>query len=851
MKRSYFRRISPFWGLGLFGAAAWVLYHQLQTYHWHGILVQIRHTHSAQVCAAVLLVAANYMLMAGYDLLALRYIGRPLAAGRTAMASFLGNAFSNNIGFSMIAGASVRYRLYSTWGLSAVEITHVVLFCTSTLWLGFFGLSGVVFLIGPLALPQCLHLPFATAQPLGLLMLLVVGTYLLCTLVMKEKITVRGWTLSLPSLGLAGSQLSIATLDWLLSGSVLYCLLPQSPPLGFTLFFEIYLLAQLGGLISQVPGGLGVFETLVLTLAPPNIPPPQLIGALIVFRGIYYLLPLLVAMVVLGIEELLRQGPFMARIKSLAGGALERVLVPMLSLGVFVTGAILLFSGALPEVSHRLVRLDAFEPLPVLEISHFIGSLAGMALLLLARGLQWRLDAAYMLTLGILMCGITTSLLKGLDYEEALLLTLVLIVLLPNRRLFYRRASLLSERFTTGWLAAIAMVLFASIWLGLFAYRHVEYQNDLWWHFSLKGEAPRFMRATVGCLVLALGFALARLLRPAPPSPDLPSSQQMPTITEIVSHAPNTTANLALLGDKQFVLSADNKAFVMYAVSGETWVSMGDPVGPAEQWPELIWQFQQLARRHADHVVFYEIGHEHLHLYLDVGLSLLKLGEEARVPLDDFSLEGSGRKELRHIRRKLVRQGCTFEILPAAEVKDVMSSLKTVSDAWLAQKNTHEKGFSLGSFDPQYIQKSAVAVVRTDQRIIAFGNVWQSGGHQEVTLDLMRQLPDAPNGTMEYLFIEMMLWGKQQGFHWFNLGMAPLRGMQTRESAPMWHKVSSWVARHGENFYNFEGLRRYKEKFDPVWRPKFLACPGGLALPRILADIGSLVSGGYRGILFK
>jgi phosphatidylglycerol lysyltransferase len=791
------------------------------------------------------------MLMAGYDLLALRYIGRPLAVGKTAMASFLGNAFSNNIGFSMIAGASVRYRLYSTWGLSAVEITQVVLFCTSTLWLGFLGLSGAVFLVEPLALPQCLHLPFATARPLGLLLLLGVGSYLLCTLVLKEKIAIRGWSLSLPSLGLAGSQLSIGVLDWWLSGSVLYCLLPQSTPIGFTAFLEIYLLAQLGALISQVPGGLGVFETLILTLAPSNIPPPQLLGALIVFRGIYYLLPLLVAMVVLGIEELLPHGAFMARIKSLAGGALERVLVPMLCLGVFVAGAILLFSGALPAVSHRLVRLDAFEPLPILEISHFIGSLAGMALLLLARGLQWRLDAAYLLTLGILICGIAASLLKGLDYEEALLLSLVLMVLLPNRRLFYRRTSLLSERFTTGWLAAIAMVLFASIWLGLFAYRHVEYQNDLWWHFSLKGEAPRFMRATVGCLVLALVFALARLLRPAPPRPDLAASQQMPTITEIVRQSPSTTANLALLGDKRFVLSADTNAFIMYAVSGETWVSMGDPVGPAEQWPELIWQFQHQARRYADRAVFYEIGHEHLHLYLDVGLSLLKLGEEARVPLDDFSLEGSGRKELRHIRRKLARRGCTFEILPAAEVPGVVSSLKTVSDAWLAQKNTHEKGFSLGFFDPQYLQKTAAAVVRIDQRIVAFGNVWQSGGHQEVTLDLMRQLPDAPNGTMEYLFIELMLWGKAQGFHWFNLGMAPLRGMQTRDSAPMWHKVSSWVARHGEHLYNFEGLRRYKEKFDPVWRPKFLACPGGLALPRILADIGSLVSGGYKGILFK
>ena len=851
MKRAYLKRLSPFLGLGLFGAAAWVLYHQLQVYPWHGILLQIRHTPSDQVGEAMLLAAGSYMIMAGYDLLALRYIDHPLPVGKTTMASVLGNAFSNNIGFSMIAGASVRYRLYSTWGLSAVEITQVVLFCTASLWLGFLTLSGAVFLTEPLALPQRLHLPFATARPLGLLLLVVVASYLLCTLVLKDKVTIKGWTLSLPSPGLAGVQLVVAGLDWLLAGSVLYSLLPRSTPIGFDLFLEIYLLAQLGGLISQVPGGLGVFETLILTLAPSNIAAPQLLGALILYRGIYYLLPLLVALVILGIEELLRQGAFIARIKSLAGGALERVLIPVLSLGVFVAGAILLFSGALPAVSHRLAGLVAFEPLPILEISHFIGSLAGMALLLLARGLQRRLDAAYLLTLAILASGIAASLLKGLDYEEALVLTLVFMVLLPNRRLFYRRTSLLSERFTPGWLAAIAMVLFASVWLGLFAFRHVEYRNDLWWHFSFNGEAPRFMRATVGCLVLALVFALGRLLRPAPPAADLSISQQMPTIAAIVRRSANASANLAFLGDKRFIISADNNAFIMYAVSGETWVSMGDPVGPVDQWPELIWQYQHQARRFADRAVFYEIGHEHLHLYLDVGLSLLKLGEEARVPLDDFSLEGSGRKALRYIQRKLANQGCTFEIIPAVELPSVMTDLQVVSDAWLAEKNTHEKGFSLGFFDPQYLQKTSVAVVRFEQRIIAFANIWQSAEQHEVTLDLMRHLPDAPNGTMEYLFVEMMLWGKGQGFHWFNMGMAPLKGMQTRDSAPLWHKLSTWVARHGGHFYNFEGLRRYKEKFDPVWTPKFLACPGGLALPRILADIGALVSGGYKGILFK
>ena len=143
-----------------------------------------------------------------------------------------------------------------------------------------------------------------------------------------------------------------------------------------------------------------------------------------------------------------------------------------------------MFSGALPAVPFRLAYLKESLPLPFVEISHFLGSLAGMGLLLLARGLQRRLDAAYLLTIILLCCGIVSSLLKGFNYEEATILLLLLMVLLPCRRFFFRHTSLLSESFTPGWLAAIAVVIASSIWLGLFAFRHVEYSHELWWRLT-------------------------------------------------------------------------------------------------------------------------------------------------------------------------------------------------------------------------------------------------------------------------------------------------------------------------------------------------------------------------------
>ena len=736
--------------------------------------------------------------------------------------------------------------------ISSVEITKVVLFCSASLWLGFCFLSGLVFIFEPLSLLQSLPWPFSILRPVGVLLLVLVAVYWGFTISGKKQWTFKKWHWVLPSARISSAQIVVAATDWLQAGAVLYVLFPAQPAMGFVHFLEIFLIAQLAGIASQVPSGLGVFESALLLLAPAAIPTPQVLGTLVVYRGIYYLLPLLTAAALLGIEELLRQRALYTRIQSITTGALEVLFIPLLSMVVFVGGALLLFSGALPVIPRQLAQLNLILPLPFLELSHFLSSLAGMGLLLLARGLQRRLDGAYVLTLVLLGLGIITSLLKGLDYEPASVLLMILLVLLPCKRFFYRRASLMSETFTPGWLVAIAMVLISSIGLGFFAFRHVEYRHELWWQFSVLGAAPRFLRATVGAMALALGFGLARLLRPAPYRPIAAEASVPEAVVTIVRQSPSSSANLALLGDKQFLFNEDHRAFIMYGVVGKTWVAMGDPVGPLEDWSELLWQFRQAASKHGARAVFYEVGHEHLHLYIDMGMSLLKLGEEARVPLTDFTLDGHDRRKLRYIHRKLVKQGFSVDVAMSFPTQGGdLDTLKAISDAWLKDKNTREKGFSLGFFDPSYLRHFPVGLVRYQHEVIAFANLWQSADFEELSVDLMRHPPDAPNGVMDFLFVEMMLWGSAQGFHWFNLGMAPLSGMESKDMAPFWHRFSDFVVHIGDHFYNFQGLRAYKEKFNPVWQPKYLAVRGGLSLPRTLTDIGALISGGLRGILLK
>lgn len=839
-------------GIGLFTVLLVLLSHQLKAYHYHDVLSALQDIPAQDIGLAILLMALNYWALTGYDVLALRYLQRPLAYRKIALASFTGYVFSHNVGLSIFGGAAVRYRLYSSWDLSTVEIAKIIAFCTFTFWLGILSLTGVVFLFEPIAINTRFNLPFETVRPFGILFVSAVIGYVVWTALRSRPLSIRQWEFRLPSLPISVAQIVLASADLALTGLLVYVLLPAGLPVSYLEFLGIFLLALLTGLVSHVPGGLGVFEAVMLFFLSPVAPAPAILGSLLAYRAIYYFLPLLLAASLWGLHE------YSQSEKSLKGVARfidERVggfMPHLLAMTTFLSGMILIFSGATPTMADRFAWLEGVIPLPVLEISHFFGSIAGVALMFLAWGLQRRLDAAYTLTVGLFIAGIIFSLLKGFDYEEAITLSVIAAVLLYSRGHFYRKTSLVNEPFTPGWFIAIAMVLLSSIWLGFFSYRHVEYSHDLWWRFELESDAPRFLRATVGAISVVFFVALARLLRPAQPEVGVAAGPVgLQQAAAIVQTSANTSANLALLGDKSFLFSASGKTFIMYAVEGRSWVTLGDPVGRDEEMPELIWRFRELCDEHSGWPVFYEIGTTYLYLYLDLGLTLLKLGEEARVALDSFTLEGKPGKNFRHTLNKLNAEGYAFKIIPAQDVAPLFPELKGISDAWLRQKSTREKGFSLGFFSEDYLKSFPIVLVQRGGMNVAFANLWTGAGKHELSVDLMRHLPEYSRGVMDYMFIHLMLWGKEQGYRWFNLGMAPFSGLDSRALAPLWNRLGALVFRHGGHFYNFQGVRLYKEKFNPQWTPKYLASPGGFVLPRILTNVAALISRSLKGVIGK
>ena len=305
---SVLHSLIPLFIIVLFSAALWTLHQSLKGYNYHQIMSTLGALPSHRLFLSFGLSILSYLILTGYDSLALYYIRHPIAYARTALASFISYAFSQNISLPLASGVPVRYRLYSGWGLSAAEIGKVVIFNILTFNLGFLTVTGVIFLFRPVEIPPSLHLPlFTSVRPLGMISLGLVAGYLVLGVLRKSPIKILGWEFALPAPSLSLVQITISSLDWIVSASVLYVLLPPAAALSFLTFFGIYILAQIAGMVSQVPGGLGVFEAIVLLLLSPWFPVSTIMGSLLAFRGIYYLCPLGVAAALLGAHEVTRK----------------------------------------------------------------------------------------------------------------------------------------------------------------------------------------------------------------------------------------------------------------------------------------------------------------------------------------------------------------------------------------------------------------------------------------------------------------------------------------------------------------------------------------------------------------
>ncbi|HYZ33804.1 MAG TPA: lysylphosphatidylglycerol synthase domain-containing protein [Crenalkalicoccus sp.] len=557
-----------------------------------------------------------YLVLAIYDRLGSIYAGHKVSWPRSFLASFCGYSLAHNLGFSAVSGAAVRYRLYSAWGLSPVEIAKVVGFTSLTFGLGGMALGGLVLVFEPEVVPWLgAHLPRWALQCLAIPLWGINIAYIVLSRFV-HRLRIFGHEIELPGLRMALVQTGLATVDVAVTAAIFYALLPplaEAGHLTFLRFVGIYLAAYASGILAHVPGGIGVFDGVVLLGLQPYIPAPQVIGALFVFRLYYYVVPLFIAGILFAGFEIAQRRAVLRRLGAFGAGS-ESLEVPAIASLVALAGALLIFLGALPVRETALARW-AGETAAV--ASHFAASILGSLLLVMAYGLLRRLSMAWWVALPLLLAGAAIARLRGEAWWLWGPFLLLALLLATMRGAFYRDARLVREPLSGEALAPLAAVAVCGLTLALVAYGG-RVSDASWWGVVLSPMAPDSLRFTVGLTGVLLLVGMLRLLRPAR--------------LRVAPWTPETRARLAALGALAPV-QADGAVFGEAGQAGFAflrregiWLALGDPAGATRDRISAIWRFRDLAERAGADVAFWRVGPELLRVYGDIGLATVPLG---------------------------------------------------------------------------------------------------------------------------------------------------------------------------------------------------------------------------------
>jgi phosphatidylglycerol lysyltransferase len=508
-----------------------------------------------------------------------------------------------------------------------------------------------------------------------------------------------------------------------------------------------------------------------------------------------------------------------------------------------------LASAAIPSVSEHIETVRAHLPILAVESSNWFSVVSGVLLLGLARGIDGRLRLAYRVAMWLLLISAALAVTKGLHFGEALFLLAVAALLRARKRVFSRRAMTLTSARTFGWFAGLLICVLVFFAIGV-AQVLGDDSFDLF-YVGFGEHTSRIGRGLAAALLGLIIYLIWQAFAVNRPKLALPDHAELERARNLYNeHGGGEFAHLTFMADKHLFWAADHQAVIAYGSVRDRLVALGSPCGADAAIDRAILDFRHFADAQDRVPVFYEVLEPDLSRYHDHGFDLFKLGELALVRLEEFSLAGKRWEDLRQATNRAHKEKLAFTLVQPPFDTALLTDLERVSDAWLADKGSDEKGFSLGRFDPAYFAWSPLGLVHRDGELIAFANVlppYGPGGHASV--DLMRHVADAPRSTMDFLFANVMQWAQQQGHELFSLGMAPLSRVGDNPYARVNERLAALAFQYGNRFYNYQGVRKYKDKFKPEWVGSYLAYPRGLWVPGLLIDIAALVSGGYRRLL--
>ena len=568
----------------------------------------------------------SYGVLTFYDRLGTIYAGHKVSYRRVAFASFCAYALSHNLGFAAVSGAAVRYRLYSQWGLTAVQIAKVVAFCSLTFGLGGLVLGGAILFCEPTAVPLAGKLmPAWTLYLIGAAMWGVVAAYVVVSRVMGT-LRIRGHEFNLPSWRMAVVQVFLASIDVAITAAIFYALLPPVAGLTYLRFLAVYLTSYSAGLLANLPGGIGVFDSAMALGMEPYVALPTVVGAILVFRLYYYIIPLFLAGTLFAGNEILLRGG--ALFKSGAVGRVTKSVVrisePDLAVGaatgaVAMCGALLLSLGVLDDRPDFSWIDPDFSDIAA-TAGQFVPSLIGAALMVLAAGLSQRVTLAWGATIALLLLAAGYTAAQGDDLWISGVLVLAAVLVAPFRDAFYRHARLLSGPLHTEVVVPLMALTVCVLALAAFEPKVRMLAENSWWEIVLSRDVPNSLRVALALVVLLGLLAMYRLLRPG-------TVAWLPWMGEGRLRYASMGALPPVLADG-LVMGETGRSGIPFRRLGRVMVGLGDPVGSPVDSISAIWRLRDLAEQEGMSPAVWRAGPSMLKVYLDLGLTPLPLGPD-------------------------------------------------------------------------------------------------------------------------------------------------------------------------------------------------------------------------------
>ncbi|MBO9128304.1 bifunctional lysylphosphatidylglycerol flippase/synthetase MprF [Bacillus sp. 165] len=774
-----------------------------------------------------------------YDYVLVHSLSLKISIPKVFRISWIANSFNGVLGFGGLAGAGLRTMLYRQYTKDSSGLVKGVAWLTSAF---ITGLSVLSFL-------TLLHILDATyilqekpwLWPPLICFALFVPLYIGIS---KRKAPSRPTVL----------YSLVSCFEWLSAGVVIYvilCLLDVN--ISFPETLGVFVIAAIAGSISLVPGGLGSFDLIFLTgIERYGVETETAFSALLLYRLVYYFFPFGLGLIFAAFEmsgaalKKIEDKPFIAPALETTGviWTLQRDWFSKLGHWAIaaltaISGLLVILSVLVPTSVHRVHALRILVQNQVIDLSFGLALSFGILLLILSGGIYRRTKRAYYMAVFVLIGGIISNALKGIDLEESLILLIVLTVLFMLRKLFVRQLVKLTFSDIIKITLVITGALVLYLWIGILFVDMDEVFEPYYVVRTIKQVQQSTMIASIVVPVYLLisSIALNRFLHKVPGS--LPNFQRLELFLK--EYGGNALSHLGFLGDKRFFFSKDGTAMLQFARSGKWLVVLGDPIGNPSSFQQLMGDFLREADYAGFICVFYQIESKFLALYHDFGYNFFKLGEEAIVDLNTFTLSGKKRSSLRTTFNRFQREEYSFHVYSPPFSNEFLLQLKQVSDSWIGKKK--EKGFSLGYFDSYYINRAPVAVLRNKEgQIGAFVTLMPAYRDCYISVDLMRHHQKAPSGIMDAMFIHLFHWAKQEGYRFFNIGMAPLSNVGISPHSFWSEKVAAAIFNNVRYTYSFSGLRSFKDKYKPNWSGKYLAFQKNHSLPATMLSLTKLIS---------